>query len=99
MKHSASSAIAHRILPLRCYGRKEMHLRELYHMLEAWEAMRLGKDAQIAALMERCRRVDQERMASDRLEGAGFHSSSRAATGSAGPFLHCRAGSPTSTQS
>jgi hypothetical protein len=28
--------------------------RELNHMLKAWEAMRLGKDAQIAALMERC---------------------------------------------
>lgn len=27
--------------------------RELSHVLKAWEAMRLGKDAQIAALMER----------------------------------------------
>ncbi len=29
-------------------------------MLKAWEAMRLGKDAQIAALMERCKRHEEE---------------------------------------
>lgn len=34
--------------------------RELNHMLKAWEAMRLGKDAQIAALMERCKRHEED---------------------------------------
>ena len=29
-------------------------------MLKAWEAMRLGKDAQIAALMERCKRHEED---------------------------------------
>lgn len=29
-------------------------------MLKAWEAMRLGKDAQIASLMERCKRHEEE---------------------------------------
>lgn len=29
-------------------------------MLKAWEAMRLSKDAQIAALMERCKRYDED---------------------------------------
>lgn len=29
-------------------------------MLRAWEAMRLGKDAQIAALVERCKRHEEE---------------------------------------
>lgn len=34
--------------------------RELNQMLKAWEAMRLGKDAQIAALMERCKRHEED---------------------------------------
>lgn len=29
-------------------------------MLQAWEAMRLGKDAQIAALLERCKRHEED---------------------------------------
>ena len=29
-------------------------------MLKAWEAMRLGKDAQIASLMERCKRNEED---------------------------------------
>jgi hypothetical protein len=29
-------------------------------MLKAWEAMRLGKDAQIAALLERVKRTEEE---------------------------------------
>jgi hypothetical protein len=29
-------------------------------MLKAWEAMRLSKDAQIAALMDRCKRYDED---------------------------------------
>ena len=29
-------------------------------MLKAWEAMRLGKDAQITALMERCKRHEED---------------------------------------
>ena len=33
---------------------------ELGSMLKAWEAMRLSKDAQIAALMERCKRYDED---------------------------------------
>jgi hypothetical protein len=34
--------------------------RELNSMLKAWEAMRLSKDAQIAALMDRCKRYDED---------------------------------------
>lgn len=37
-----------------------MQVRELNSMLKAWEAMRLSKDAQIAALMERCKRYDED---------------------------------------
>lgn len=40
--------------------KKSQEVRELNHMLKAWEAMRLGKDAQIAALMERCKRNEEE---------------------------------------
>lgn len=29
-------------------------------MLKAWEAMRLGKDAQISALTERCKRHEED---------------------------------------
>ncbi|EFJ42063.1 hypothetical protein VOLCADRAFT_97975 [Volvox carteri f. nagariensis] len=35
-------------------------VRELNSMLQAWEAMRLGKDAQIAALLERCKRHEED---------------------------------------
>ncbi|KXZ49805.1 hypothetical protein GPECTOR_19g256 [Gonium pectorale] len=35
-------------------------VRELNAMLQAWEAMRLGKDAQIAALLERCKRHEED---------------------------------------
>ncbi len=34
--------------------------RELNSMLKAWEAMRLGKDAQISALTERCKRHEED---------------------------------------
>ena len=37
-----------------------LQVRELNSMLKAWEAMRLSKDAQIAALMERCKRYDED---------------------------------------
>lgn len=37
-----------------------VQVRELNSMLKAWEAMRLSKDAQIAALMERCKRYDED---------------------------------------
>jgi hypothetical protein len=40
--------------------RKGQEIRELNHMLKAWEAMRLGKDAQIAALMERAKRHEED---------------------------------------
>ncbi|GMH37689.1 hypothetical protein BSKO_05562 [Bryopsis sp. KO-2023] len=42
-------------------SRKSMEIRELNHMLKAWEAMRVGKDAQISALIERCRRLEHPR--------------------------------------
>ncbi|GFR46394.1 hypothetical protein Agub_g7976, partial [Astrephomene gubernaculifera] len=35
-------------------------IRELNAMLQAWEALRLGKDAQISALMERCKRHEED---------------------------------------
>jgi hypothetical protein len=35
-------------------------VREMNAMLKAWEAMRLGKDAQISALMERSKRQEEE---------------------------------------
>jgi hypothetical protein len=35
--------------------------RDLQQMLKAWDAMRLGKDAQIAALIERCKRYEEEK--------------------------------------
>ncbi|GIL84609.1 hypothetical protein Vretifemale_13262, partial [Volvox reticuliferus] len=35
-------------------------VRELNSMLQAWDAMRLGKDAQIAALLERCKRHEED---------------------------------------
>ncbi len=35
--------------------------RELHGLLKAWDAMRLGKDAQIAALMERSKRHEEEK--------------------------------------
>lgn len=41
--------------------RKVMEIRELNHMLRAWEAMRAGKDAQMSALIERCRRLEHAR--------------------------------------
>jgi len=41
-------------------NRRTREVRELNHMLKAWEAMRLGKDAQIASLMERCKRHEEE---------------------------------------
>jgi hypothetical protein len=40
--------------------KKGQEIRELNHMLKAWEAMRLGKDAQIAALMERSKRHEED---------------------------------------
>ena len=40
--------------------KKSQEIRELNHMLKAWEAMRLGKDAQIAALMERSKRHEED---------------------------------------
>lgn len=39
---------------------RAVQVRELNSMLKAWEAMRLSKDAQIAALMERCKRYDED---------------------------------------
>ena len=37
-----------------------MHIcRELNQLLKAWEAMRLGKDAQIAALLEKNKRSEE----------------------------------------
>eukprot|EP00892_Ulva_mutabilis_P009838 jgi/Ulvmu1/7226/UM035_0012.1 len=40
--------------------KRNQEVRELNSMLKAWEAMRLSKDAQIAALMERCKRYDED---------------------------------------
>ncbi|KAJ9520832.1 hypothetical protein QJQ45_014023, partial [Haematococcus lacustris] len=40
--------------------KKSSEIRELHQMLKAWEAMRLGKDAQIAALLERCKRHEED---------------------------------------
>lgn len=34
--------------------------RELNQLLKAWEAMRIGKDAQIASLMERNKRNEED---------------------------------------
>mmetsp|Transcript_10478 Transcript_10478/g.24788 ORF Transcript_10478/g.24788 Transcript_10478/m.24788 type:complete len:655 (+) Transcript_10478:228-2192(+) len=49
------------VLPLKeQLNRRTREVRELNHMLKAWEAMRLGKDAQIASLMERCKRHEEE---------------------------------------
>ena len=49
------------MLPLKeQLNRRTREVRELNHMLKAWEAMRLGKDAQIASLMERCKRHEEE---------------------------------------
>jgi hypothetical protein len=39
-----------------------VQVRELNQMLKAWEAMRLGKDAQIAALMDKVKRNEEEVM-------------------------------------
>lgn len=49
------------VIPLKeQLNRRTREVRELNHMLKAWEAMRLGKDAQIASLMERCKRHEEE---------------------------------------
>jgi hypothetical protein len=40
--------------------------RDLQQMLKAWDAMRLGKDAQIAALIERCKRYEEEKQEQSR---------------------------------
>ena len=37
-----------------------MQARELSHMLRAWEAMRAGKDQQIAQLVELSKRFEEE---------------------------------------
>lgn len=37
-----------------------MSHRELTQMLKAWEAMRLSKDAQIASLLTRCKRHEED---------------------------------------
>ena len=55
-----------------------MQARELSHMLRAWEAMRAGKDQQIAQLVELSKRFEEEshqkvqpRM-NTRLQNGGF---------------------------
>lgn len=40
--------------------KKNQEVRELNGMLKAWEAMRLGKDAQIAALTDKCKRLEED---------------------------------------
>eukprot|EP00955_Chlamydomonas_euryale_P094965 364904-Chlamydomonas_euryale.AAC.5 len=45
-----------------CYYCVHPCCRELKQLLKAWEAMRLGKDAQIAALIERCKRHEEDAM-------------------------------------
>eukprot|EP00192_Tetraselmis_astigmatica_P008137 CAMPEP_0117675320 /NCGR_PEP_ID=MMETSP0804-20121206/15539_1 /TAXON_ID=1074897 /ORGANISM="Tetraselmis astigmatica, Strain CCMP880" /LENGTH=667 /DNA_ID=CAMNT_0005484309 /DNA_START=212 /DNA_END=2211 /DNA_ORIENTATION=- len=75
LRHESSSNAAHEaarmreelekahgeVLPLKeQLNRRTREVRELNHMLKAWEAMRLGKDAQIASLMERCKRHEEE---------------------------------------
>lgn len=35
--------------------KKGQEVRELNHMLKAWEAMRLGKDAQVSSSLRGCR--------------------------------------------
>ncbi|GAX83910.1 hypothetical protein CEUSTIGMA_g11334.t1 [Chlamydomonas eustigma] len=40
-------------------GVKNLEIRELNNLLQAWEAMRLGKDAQIASLIERNKRNEE----------------------------------------
>lgn len=73
--------------------RKTMHIRELNHMLEAWEAMRVGKDAQIAALMERCLRLEEENKSSQALEEKGVNGE-QGIEGVRGSFLNLHLHSP-----
>eukprot|EP00798_Chlamydomonas_sp_ICE-L_P029416 gene29416-5766_t len=40
--------------------KREHAIKELHQILKAWETMRQGKDSQIALLMERCQRLEEE---------------------------------------
>ena len=42
------------------YNKHIYFRRELNQLLKAWEAMRLGKDAQIASLIERGKRMEED---------------------------------------
>lgn len=57
---------------------REREVRELRHMLKAWDDMRVRKDSQIGHLMEQCRRLEQEArekgMTIQRLREKGSHS-------------------------
>lgn len=58
---TADNGRAAQVVPMKeQLNRRTREVRELNHMLKAWEAMRLGKDAQIASLMERCKRHEEE---------------------------------------
>ena len=41
-------------------NRRAIEIKELNHLLRAWEAMRMGKDAQIASLIERGKRSEED---------------------------------------
>jgi len=41
-------------------------IRELNQLLKAWEAMRLGKDAQISALIEKGKRHEEDLLEKNR---------------------------------
>lgn len=75
------------IVPLKeQLNRRTREVRELNHMLKAWEAMRLGKDAQIASLMERCKRHEEE--AAEKARSVDSLRRKLALAGKTEPLLH-----------
>ena len=78
--------------------RRNREVRELNQMLKAWEAMRHSKDKQIAQLVERCKRFEDDsfekqrsvdamraRMGRERVGGGGGGSSSSPSFGNGTP--------------
>ena len=53
--------------------RRSREVRELNQMLKAWEAMRHSKDQQIAQLVARCKKFEEE--AAEKNRAAGPHMS------------------------
>lgn len=54
IRHNVSAAGACGAASQAAAEKKGQEVRELNHMLKAWEAMRLGKDAQVSQVAPHC---------------------------------------------